>query len=73
MTQITLDATQNVLSSFGLALVRYERGAPDRCPSCSSYRLTADYRPDLGLDPPYVSLCQACGWFDARGESEPIE
>ena len=34
--QIAVDATQNILAAFGAALVRYERGVPDRYPSCSS-------------------------------------
>ncbi len=60
--QIAVEATQNVLASFGLTLVRHEHGAVDRCPSCGSYRLASDYRPDLDIDPPYVTLCRSCGW-----------
>jgi hypothetical protein len=59
---MAVNATQNVLAAFGTALERYESHAPDRCPQCSSYQLVADYRPELELDPPYVSLCVRCGW-----------
>jgi hypothetical protein len=59
-------ATQNVLAAFGTALMRYESRAPDRCPRCSSYQLTTDYRPELELDPPYVVLCESCGWSTAE-------
>lgn len=69
--EITLDAVGAVVNAFGMAVVRFERGAPDRCPSCSSYRLTKDYRPDLDLEPPYVTLCEACGWVDLRSEHTP--
>lgn len=60
--QIALDATQNLLATFGAALVRYERGSVDRCPQCSSYRLSSDYRPDLDASRPYVTGCESCGW-----------
>jgi hypothetical protein len=56
-----MDATANVLHSFGLALMRYETRQPDRCPECDSYRVVTDFRPELD-DPPYVILCSACGW-----------
>jgi hypothetical protein len=59
--QIAVDIASNVLQTYGTALVRWERGSPDRCPSCSSYRLTSDYRPE-SADHPYVTLCESCGW-----------
>jgi hypothetical protein len=62
---LALDATENVLKTFAAALVRYERGAPTRCPACASYRVTAVYRPDAEGTTPYVSGCEACGWTDA--------
>ena len=61
---LALDATQSVLKSFASALVRYERGAPERCPSCSSYRLASVYQPDANFKSPYVTACEACGWMD---------
>lgn len=63
--EMTVDATGHLLGVFSLALVRFERGQPDRCPQCDSYRLTSDYRPELGGDGAYVTLCEACGWEDA--------
>jgi hypothetical protein len=56
---IAVDATAHTLDVIGMALVRYERGQPDRCPECASYRLVGDYRRELGA---YVTLCEACGW-----------
>lgn len=60
--RIAVDATQNILAAYGMAVVRHERGEPDRCPVCSSYRLTSDYRPELGEESPYITLCESCGW-----------
>ena len=65
--QLAVDATQNVLSAFGAAVIRHERGAPERCPRCSSYRLTIDYRSDLDTE---VMLCEACGWTDNSTSQE---
>lgn len=60
---IAVDATAHVLDLFGMALVRHERGQPERCPECRSYRLIGDYRSEIDA---YVTLCEACEW-----ESEP--
>jgi hypothetical protein len=63
-SDLSVAATENVLATFSMALVRFERGAPDRCPVCSSYRLTSDYRPEVSTESPYVTLCESCGWED---------
>ncbi len=68
---MAVDATQNVLAAFGAAWVRYEHGTPDRCPHCSSYRLISAYRPDLDIDPPYITLCESCGWGTPEGDTVP--
>ena len=68
--RLAVEATQNVLASYGMALVRYERGEPDRCPQCASYRLTSDYRPELGEDSVYITLCEACGWEGIKHRAE---
>src|SRR5262249_8146291 len=57
--QLAVDATNTVLLSFGAAVLRYETGAPERCPQCRSYRLTVDYRSDIRAE---VPLCETCGW-----------
>lgn len=61
----TLDATSNLLSLTTAAVMRAEGDAPQACPECESYRMTSVFEPDLGLDPPYVSLCESCGWNNA--------
>ncbi len=63
---LAVDATQHVLAAFGAAIIRHERGVPERCPRCSSYRLASDYRADRAVD---VTLCESCGWTD---EQDPI-
>ena len=60
--RIAVDATENILASFGTALLRYESGTPDRCPNCGSYQLVSVYRPDLEIDPPFITTCKRCGW-----------
>jgi hypothetical protein len=61
---MTVDATETVLSAFRSALTRYERGIPDRCPKCNSYKMGSAFEPELGIDPPYVVICNSCGWND---------
>ena len=46
---------------FGLAIIRYEAGPPDRCPNCGSYRLDYEYQPG-STDTGYMILCEACSW-----------
>lgn len=69
---VAVDAAGHVLSSYSSALVRHERGAPARCPVCSSYRLVADYRPELGNQGAYVTLCASCGWEDSQRPFEEV-
>ncbi|HTE52452.1 MAG TPA: hypothetical protein VK698_16485 [Kofleriaceae bacterium] len=62
--QIALDATENVLAALGLLVVRHERGAPDRCPACGSYQIGTLYRPEVGAESSYFSVCIRCDWSD---------
>jgi hypothetical protein len=56
-------ATENVVAALWTAVEKHESGAPDRCPSCGSYRVESDYRPDLEIDPPYILFCTRCDWI----------
>ena len=75
--EITVEATRHLLVVYSYALARYERGQPDRCPVCNSYRLAFDYHPELGLYHPdfrrpnvaYVTRCASCGCED---EPQPV-
>lgn len=60
--QLALDATQSVLSAYAMALFRFESNAPERCPKCSSYRMSTIYEPVADSDQEYFTLCQSCGW-----------
>ena len=60
--EIAIEAVGHLLSVYGHAMVRQERGIPDRCPRCSSYRLERDYRDDINA---YVTLCESCEWESA--------
>ena len=71
---LAVEATQHTLGQFATAILRKESGEPDRCPQCSSYRLTSDYRPEVGTESGDVERCEACGWEDLpkdEGESAP--
>lgn len=69
--EMAVEATGHLLTVYSYALVRYERGEPERCPVCSSYRLTSDYRPEVGTGGAYVTLCESCGWEDVSQETTP--
>jgi hypothetical protein len=62
--QLAIDATQSVLAAFAMALFRSESNAPEKCPKCSSYRISTIYEPVSDSDKEYFSLCQSCGWND---------
>lgn len=70
----TLDAVEHVLSSFMLARIKHERGAPARCLRCGSYRLVGEGEVDVADDEEgYASwtTCAACGWESER-DFEPF-
>ncbi|MGH9892114.1 MAG: hypothetical protein ACREA0_09065, partial [bacterium] len=69
---LAIDATRAVLDAYFVALVRHESGAPDRCPQCKSYRLASLFRPELGADHPYVTLCESCGWHSPSNGDTPL-
>jgi hypothetical protein len=57
-------ATGSTLTAFEIALFRHERGVPDRCPKCTSYRVSSVFEPDLmeHSESPYFVTCESCGW-----------
>jgi hypothetical protein len=59
-------AVETVVAAFWQAAEKHESGVPDRCPSCGSYRVIEDYRPDLAIDPPYVMYCERCDWISPK-------
>jgi hypothetical protein len=67
--QIAVATTAHVLNAFGMAVIRHERGVPDRCPSCQSYQIASVFDPET--DSPYSerSVCRRCGWTEPRNSS----
>lgn len=66
---IAVEIVAHLLSLFEQAIERKERGGPERCPSCGSYRVVGDEEYDL--DEGTVvrrRLCEACDWNE---EYEP--
>lgn len=61
---VALDATSNLLSIISLVVIQGESKPPQTCLTCGSYRIVSVYEPDFEQDPPYVNLCESCGWND---------
>jgi len=57
--ELALSGVAHVVGNYATWVLRQKVGAPERCERCKSYRLTVDWRPDLGGI--YVPRCEACG------------
>jgi hypothetical protein len=55
-----LDATHAAITAFGISVMRFESGSPDRCPKCGSYTVAIGYNPEASI--PYISTCEKCDW-----------
>lgn len=62
--QMAVDATANVLNTYGFSIMRREADAPSQCPRCRSHRLSFDFQPRR--EPPYVTVCNSCGWTEQQ-------
>ncbi len=60
--QLALDGTAHALTTFGTILLRYEHGAPERCPECSSYQVVIRVEPVGSPLAQAASACVRCGW-----------
>jgi hypothetical protein len=69
--ELTVEAVRHLLDAYVAAIVRRESKQPDRCPKCSSYQMHSVYTPELERDPPYVLMCEACGWNDEDAPTQP--
>lgn len=58
---LALSVTSHVINNYALSVLRRKIEAPERCSRCMSYRISVDWRPDLGLTGLYVPRCEACG------------
>lgn len=59
---LALELTQHALGTFGTAILRFDRGIPDRCPNCGSYKVALLPHPEEEQTDP-VPSCEACGWI----------
>jgi predicted Zn-ribbon and HTH transcriptional regulator len=59
--EFALSATSQVINNYALSVLKRKIAAPERCGRCKSYRITVDWRPDLGTTGLYVTRCEACG------------
>jgi len=55
--RIAFSVTHQVIEAYLLAVTRTQRGQPERCPACTSYRLELV----RSRDGDWVKLCAACG------------
>ena len=67
--RIAISATHAIIEMFLQALVRVQRGMPERCPVCTSYRLQL-VRSEDGDS--WVKLCEACG-SAAAADAPPVD
>src|SRR5207302_7198203 len=58
---LALSATSHVINNYALAVLKKRIDAPERCGRCSSYKITVDWRPDLGSAGLYIARCESCG------------
>lgn len=73
--RIATEAVSALLNVTSLVVMRSEAQPPASCPICGSYRIASIYDPDVPREPPYVALCQSCGWndFEAEDNDEDVD
>ncbi len=59
--ELAVSATSHVINSYALSVLKKKIAAPERCDRCKSYRITVDWRPDLGRTGLYIPRCESCG------------
>ena len=70
--EIAVEMVAHLLSLFEQAIERKERGGPERCPSCSSYRIVGDEEYDFEQGTVVRRrLCEACDWSEEY-QPEPL-
>jgi hypothetical protein len=70
--ELAVGMVAHFLQLFEEGIERKERGGPDRCPNCGSYRVVGDEEIDFDARTVTRSrLCEACDWRDAY-EPEPL-
>lgn len=70
--EIAVDAVAHFLQLYEEAIERRERGGPERCPNCSSYRVVGHEQFDWEEQTvTRMRLCEACEWREVY-EPEPL-
>ena len=59
--ELALSATSHVVNNYASSVLKRRAGAPERCGRCKSYRITVEWRPELGETGLYIPRCGACG------------
>jgi hypothetical protein len=59
--ELALSATSHVVNNYASSVLKRRAGAPERCGRCKSYRITVEWRPELGETGLYIPRCEACG------------
>ena len=59
--ELALSATSHVLNNYASSVLKRKAAAPERCGRCKSYRISVEWRPELGETGLYVPRCEACG------------
>jgi hypothetical protein len=59
--ELALSATSHVINNYARSILKRKVAAPERCGRCKSYKITVDWRPDLGKTGLYVPRCESCG------------
>jgi hypothetical protein len=59
--ELALSATSHVVSNYASSVLKRRARAPERCGRCKSYRITVEWRPELGETGLYIPRCEACG------------
>ncbi|MES2421248.1 MAG: hypothetical protein V4595_08095 [Pseudomonadota bacterium] len=61
---VALMATNACVDGFAMVLKKHRSGSPDRCPNCSSNKITSLYRPEFETNTGYIRFCPKCEWTD---------
>jgi hypothetical protein len=59
--ELAVSATSHVVNNYAGAVLKRRAGAPEWCGRCKSYKVSLDWRPELGRAGLYVAWCEACG------------
>jgi hypothetical protein len=59
--ELALSATSHVINNYALSVLKRKTDSPERCARCKSYKITVEWRRELGPTGTYVPRCESCG------------